>query len=62
MLARAARGGVCGACRHAAAVVSARGSAFLRCRHPRLPKYPPQPIVRCDGFEPCERAPRPQDP
>jgi len=38
------------ACAFAALVVSSRGSAFLRCRHPRLPKYPPQPIRRCDGF------------
>ena len=50
-LLRAARGGICVACTFAAAVVSSHGSAFLRCRHPHLPKYPPQPLRRCDGFE-----------
>ena len=47
--------GLCGSCRHAQVVVSARGSHFLRCGlsavHPRFPKYPPLPVVACDGYE-----------
>jgi hypothetical protein len=56
-LERAARGGICARCRYADAVVSARGSAFLRCRHPDIPKYPPQPLRSCAGFRPRSRAP-----
>jgi len=48
---RAARGGVCATCTHARVITSARGSVFLRCDHPRLPKYPPQPMHRCNGWE-----------
>jgi len=50
MLARAARGGVCAACRYARVVPSARGATFLRCDHPDLPRYPVVPVVRCAGF------------
>jgi hypothetical protein len=50
MLARAARGGLCAACRHARAVPSARGALFLRCDQPDLPRYPAMPVVRCPGF------------
>ena len=36
-------------------VVSGTSSTFLLCRlsltDKRFPKYPPQPIVRCDGYE-----------
>jgi hypothetical protein len=36
-------------------VRSERGSTFYLCRlaaaDPRLPKYPPQPVLACDGFE-----------
>jgi hypothetical protein len=46
-LARAARGGVCVGCAHAALVRSASGSIFLRCRHGTPPKYPPMPVIRC---------------
>ena len=35
-------------------VVTPKGSRFLRCRlsrsDPALPKYPPQPVVRCGGY------------
>ena len=47
---RAARGGLCGACAHARLVRNPRGSVFARCTHPDLPKYPPQPVLRCEGF------------
>ena len=46
--------GLCATCRHAREVVSARGSWFLRCAlsdvDPRFPKYPPLPVVACDGY------------
>ncbi|MFN2321374.1 MAG: hypothetical protein ABR510_00250 [Trueperaceae bacterium] len=49
-IARAARGGLCAACAHARAIASARGSVFLRCDHPDLPRYPAVPVIACDGF------------
>jgi hypothetical protein len=49
-LARAAQGGLCGVCRHARLVRNPRGSVFARCTHPDLPKYPPQPVLRCAAF------------
>lgn len=52
------REGLCPSCRHVRVVTSARGSRFLRCglagKDPRLPKYPPQPVVACPGHEPAE--------
>jgi hypothetical protein len=51
--------GLCDSCAHVRAVTSARGSTFLLCERsksdPRYPKYPPQPVVRCAGFEPAAR-------
>ena len=48
--------GLCADCRHAAIVVSDRGSTFVRCERsktdPRFPRYPPLPMRRCDGHEP----------
>jgi hypothetical protein len=48
--------GLCGRCRHAKKNRNDRGSVFLYCRlsekDPRFPKYPPLPVVRCEGFEP----------
>lgn len=49
-LLRAARGGLCSSCAHARLVRSARGSSFVRCVHPDLPKYLPQPVLRCPGY------------
>ncbi len=47
--------GLCETCAHLRQVTSARGSTFLLCERsrtdPRYPKYPPQPVVRCAGFE-----------
>lgn len=51
-LERIARGGLCGGCLWARLVRSARGSGFLLCRHPELPKYPPQPLTACPGHRP----------
>lgn len=49
-LEQAALGGICSRCSHARLIRSSRGSLFLLCRHPQLPKYPRQPVARCFGF------------
>jgi len=47
--------GLCGGCRWARAVVSARGSRFLRCGRadddPAFARYPALPLRACAGFE-----------
>jgi hypothetical protein len=47
--------GACATCRHARAIVSARGSTFVRCGRSdadsRYPRYPRLPLLRCAGFE-----------
>jgi hypothetical protein len=47
--------GLCPDCQHKKIVTSERGSKFLLCRlsakDARYPKYPPQPVVSCPGFE-----------
>ena len=52
---RADGAGLCPRCRHVRPIVSERGSTFLRCMKqrsdPRFPKYPPQPVLACPGFE-----------
>ena len=50
VLAVVARGGMCSWCRHARLIRSARGSFFVRCTYPDLPKYPRVPVVQCRGF------------
>ncbi len=53
-------------CRRLREVVSSRGSCFLLCllsqSDKRFPKYPPQPVLKCGGYErrsadhdPCEQ-------
>ncbi|MCE9545625.1 MAG: hypothetical protein K8T25_08920 [Planctomycetia bacterium] len=54
---------LCELCRHKKDVVSGTGSRFLLCgksqRDRRFPKYPPQPVLECVGFEPTtEQEPR----
>ncbi|MDX2284008.1 MAG: hypothetical protein NW241_07585 [Bacteroidia bacterium] len=53
----------CARCRFRREIRSARGSAFWLCERsredPRFPKYPPQPLLRCAGFEPEDQ---PQEP
>ena len=50
---------LCRTCKHVREIQSPRGSRFLLCRlsqeDPRFAKYPPQPIVKCLGYE--ERVP-----
>ena len=51
---------LCQTCAHKQDVVSGKGSRFLLCRlsqtDRRFPKYPPQPVVRCAGYERAEEA------
>lgn len=46
--------GLCGLCRHARRVESARGSVFLLCRlsrsDERFARYPRLPVWSCPGF------------
>jgi hypothetical protein len=46
---------LCKTCEHMREVISGTGSRFLLCRlsqtDARFPKYPPQPIVKCEGFK-----------
>ncbi len=48
--------GLCAACVHSRVVRSKRASVFWYCRlsevDPRFQKYPPLPVLRCDGYEP----------
>lgn len=52
--------GLCATCTHARIVTSGKGSRFYLCElsatDPRFRKYPPLPVIRCEGFEP----PRPK--
>lgn len=47
---------LCHRCKHHRYVKTDR-STFIKCEEPTLPKYPPQPVVRCEGFQ--EREPGP---
>ena len=53
--ARPVSSGLCGSCRHARVVRSAKGGAFSRCelsvRDERFPKYPRLPVIVCTGHE-----------
>ena len=46
---------LCERCRHVRVIENAKGSRFLLCRRsesePAYPKYPPQPVVECRGFQ-----------
>ena len=52
--------GLCGECRHARIVISARGSRFVLCERsrtdPAFPRYPRLPVLSCAGFERAARA------
>jgi YfiH family protein len=47
--------GLCGTCRHHRMTGNRRGSRFYLCElaasDPRFRRYPPLPVLRCDGFE-----------
>ena len=46
---------LCETCKKMREILTPKGSRFVLCQlslaDPRYPKYPPQPIVRCDGYE-----------
>jgi hypothetical protein len=52
---RPERADLCPGCAHVR-TVQGKNSVFLSCRRaqtdPRFPRYPPQPVVSCSGFEP----------
>ena len=49
---------LCEMCASVREVVTPKGSRFLLCQlshtDPAFPKYPPQPVVRCEGYRPRE--------
>jgi hypothetical protein len=49
---------LCETCASMREVITPKGSRFLLCQlsrtDPAFPKYPPQPVVRCDGYRPRE--------
>ena len=51
---------ICKSCGNVREVVSGTGATFLLCRlaqtDKRFSKYPPQPVVRCDGYEDMRKA------
>jgi hypothetical protein len=51
--------GKCPGCLHVRIIESGKGSRFLLCElakvDARFSKYPPQPVIRCDGFEAAPR-------
>jgi hypothetical protein len=54
---------LCDTCRHLRVVTSGKGSQFLLCQlshaDKRYPKYPPQPVAACQGYQPNAAAERP---
>ncbi len=50
---------LCQSCDHARTIVSGKGARFLLCElsltDSRFAKYPPQPIVRCAGFDTADK-------
>lgn len=60
------RVGLCERCVHVHVIENRRGSRFYRCMladtDPRFVKYPPLPVLECDGFVPVESARRPASP
>jgi hypothetical protein len=47
---------LCHRCRWLRLTGNKRGSIFLSCTEPSLPKYPRQPVVQCRGFAAKEPA------
>jgi hypothetical protein len=47
---------LCETCASMREVITPKGSRFFLCQlsrtNPAFPKYPPQPVVRCDGYQP----------
>jgi hypothetical protein len=51
---------VCETCVRMREVMTPKGSRFLLCQlsqtNPDYPKYPPQPVVQCDGYQKTVKA------
>ncbi|WP_157970578.1 hypothetical protein [Nakamurella deserti] len=45
--------GLCGSCLLAVVRPTTRGTVYLRCTAPGLPKYPDLPVRRCPEFRPA---------
>ena len=49
---------LCETCTWVREVITPKGSRFPLCQlsrtDPAFPKYPPQPVVQCDGYRPRE--------
>jgi len=41
---------LCHHCVHLRVIRSGKGSTFLMCQEPSLPKYPRQPVLACVGY------------
>ncbi|HET9360705.1 MAG TPA: hypothetical protein VFO58_13225 [Vicinamibacterales bacterium] len=52
------RAGLCASCLHARAVTSSKGSTFVLCQlslgDPRFARYPPLPMIQCEGYRRAE--------
>jgi len=48
---------LCHRCRWLRLTGNKRGSVFLQCTEPSLPRYGPQPVVSCARFAPASDAP-----
>ena len=50
----APRESLCPGCVNVQVITNDRGSTFYRCRlaaiDERYPKYPPQPVIACEGY------------
>ncbi len=44
---------LCHRCAQLRLIRSGKGSTFLMCQDPALPKYPRQPVVACARFTPA---------
>jgi len=57
-----ARVGLCARCANVQVIENRRGSRFYRCRladvDPAFPRYPPLPVMSCQGFSPISEATR----
>ena len=51
--------GLCACCRHARVIENRNGSRFYLCGRAkedrRYPKYPPLPVMECEGWEPIDK-------
>jgi hypothetical protein len=42
--------GLCSTCTNAHEIETKRGTVYVRCRAPGLPKYPRTPVLECPAF------------